>query len=277
MALSAFGLALALPLAFGSSLGASSSSSSASLSPAFTSGLSSSPPKNPPPPTPECLAFFLSFFLLLARVLASRPSSLSSPSAGFALVSASVAGRPADSAAAGALTPSSARAASKSSSSSSSAAAGQRGGSAPPPTPPARPPNQPPPFSGRRHFMFGVGQQVSPEAARASAGAALEKHQAAWARLEASLESSALPIRFADIPWPEETACITGVLPGDAAAVAKPRLAAALRRWHPDKWRRILDRVPLEEQTQVTERVKSIAQRLLSEKAKLTGPGGLLR
>jgi len=164
-----------------------------------------------------------------------------------------------------------------SSSSSSSAAAGQRGGSAPPPTPPARPPNQPPPFSGRRHFMFGVGQQVSPEAARASAGAALEKHQAAWARLEASLESSALPIRFADIPWPEETACITGVLPGDAAAVAKPRLAAALRRWHPDKWRRILDRVPLEEQTQVTERVKSIAQRLLSEKAKLTGPGGLLR
>jgi hypothetical protein len=58
--------------------------------------------------------------------------------------------------------------------------------------------------------------------------------------------------------------------------MAKRRVAAALRRWHPDKWRRILDRVPEVEQACVMEQVKNIAQRLLEEKAKLTGPGGVL-
>mmetsp|Transcript_45283 Transcript_45283/g.96753 ORF Transcript_45283/g.96753 Transcript_45283/m.96753 type:complete len:387 (+) Transcript_45283:3-1163(+) len=104
---------------------------------------------------------------------------------------------------------------------------------------------------------------------------AAEEHEAAWAKLETALESGTGCIRFADIPWPEGT-CITGVSPGDSASVAKRRLAGALRRWHPDKWRRILDRVPEAEQARVMERVKTIAQRLLEEKAKLTGLGGIL-
>jgi len=136
-----------------------------------------------------------------------------------------------------------------------------RGGSMPPPP-------RPPSASSR------LAAQASRRAERAAAG---EQHESAWTRLEGFLESGSGPIRFVDIPWPADASgSITGVLPGDPVPVAKRRLAAALRRWHPDKWRRILDRVPEAEQARVMERVKSIAQRLLEEKAKLTGPGGVL-
>lgn len=112
----------------------------------------------------------------------------------------------------------------------------------------------------------------------ASVAAAAEEHEAAWARLEARLERGQGPIRFADVPWPPEGAFgITGVRPSDAVAQTKRRLAGALRRWHPDKWRRILDLVPEAEQARLMEQVKSIAQRLLDEKARLCGPGGALR
>mmetsp|Transcript_20703 Transcript_20703/g.40479 ORF Transcript_20703/g.40479 Transcript_20703/m.40479 type:complete len:213 (+) Transcript_20703:641-1279(+) len=110
-----------------------------------------------------------------------------------------------------------------------------------------------------------------------SASGNVDLHEAAWSRLEGKLESSTASIGFMDIPWPREaTYGITGVHPGDQPVEAKRRLAAALRRWHPDKWRRILDRVPEAEQARVMERVKTIAQRLLDEKARLTAPGGPL-
>merc|ERR1712151_803377 len=136
----------------------------------------------------------------------------------------------------------------------------------PPPTP--REPGKPaPPPSVRR--------RVVPSTLNTKA---FDNHEAAWTRLEASLETSSSPTHFSDIPWPLAGAIggITGVMPGDSASVAKRKLVAALRRWHPDKWRRILDRVPEAEQARVMEQVKIIAQRLLDEKAKLTGPGGVL-
>lgn len=92
---------------------------------------------------------------------------------------------------------------------------------------------------------------------------------AAWARLEEQLDRDCDPIHFYDIPWPSSSS-ITGASPGDSAIVVKQRLTMALRRWHPDKWRRIIDRVPKDEQAQVMERVKGVAQRLLEEKALLT-------
>mmetsp|Transcript_75865 Transcript_75865/g.180238 ORF Transcript_75865/g.180238 Transcript_75865/m.180238 type:complete len:686 (-) Transcript_75865:39-2096(-) len=99
--------------------------------------------------------------------------------------------------------------------------------------------------------------------------------ESAWANLEALLETGSSQIRFSDIPWPSQapSASITGVAPGDSAASVKRKLAVALRRWHPDKWRRILDHVPDDEQTRVMERVKAVAQRLLEEKAKLATAG----
>merc|ERR1712157_555010 len=146
--------------------------------------------------------------------------------------------------------------------------AGPGSGPTPRPRPPPSPrgPGRPAP-SARRRVVAPAAPDVT------------EKHEEAWTRLEAFLEHRSGPIHFADIPWPPPSGMlggITGVLPGDSAAVAKRRLVAALRRWHPDKWRRILDRVPEQEQNRVMEQVKNIAQRLLDEKAKLTGPGGVL-
>jgi len=124
-----------------------------------------------------------------------------------------------------------------------------------------------PPTSARQAFgLVGPAQQ-----------AAWEQFEASWAKLEAMLEQSSGQICCSDIPWPSDAFCITGVLPHDSAATAKKRLAVALRRWHPDKWKRILDRVPPSEQMLVTERVKDVAQRLLVEKARLSGPGGVIR
>lgn len=95
-----------------------------------------------------------------------------------------------------------------------------------------------------------------------------------WDRVESVLEQAGV-LRFSDIPWPA-AGNITGVTGDDSAGVAKRKLAAALRRWHPDKWRRILDHVIESDQKPVMERVKVVAQQLLDEKAKMTGPGGIL-
>lgn len=143
----------------------------------------------------------------------------------------------------------------------SGGAASHGGGSAAAPPPP-RMPNQRPPVLGAR---TSAGEGLA-----SAAVAAAERHEAAWARLEASVESGTGPIHYVDIPWPPDGASITGRLPGATAAEAKKSLVAALRRWHPDKWRRILDRVPQAEQAQVTERVKCVAQRLLEEKKGFT-------
>lgn len=113
--------------------------------------------------------------------------------------------------------------------------------------------------------------------ANAGVGVAAERQDAEWARLEEYLERNSDPVRMADIPWPRDESCITGVILGDPAATVKRRLAVALRRWHPDKWRRIIDRVAPEERQDIVEKVKTITQKLLQEKKRLTNSSGLLR
>jgi len=142
-----------------------------------------------------------------------------------------------------------------------------------------------PAFGSEGASKYGAGQGPSSRAGSlppplrpppAATPRSQETHEAAWGRLEAQLETGNSAIRFIDIPWPSSAGCITGVTPSDTAPMAKRKLVGALRRWHPDKWRRILDRVPENERERVMERVKGVAQRLLEEKAKLTGPGGVL-
>lgn len=141
------------------------------------------------------------------------------------------------------------------------------GRSRPPDSPP--PECNPPPQRPVPPSVAPPGPRGFRKAAYGSAAAA----EARWAKLEGLLEAgSSTPIHFIDIPWPDAQGSLTGIAPGDATVTAKRKLAAALRRWHPDKWRRILNCVPEAEQERVMQRVKSIAQRLLEEKAALTGP-----
>mmetsp|Transcript_46119 Transcript_46119/g.84493 ORF Transcript_46119/g.84493 Transcript_46119/m.84493 type:complete len:571 (+) Transcript_46119:51-1763(+) len=101
--------------------------------------------------------------------------------------------------------------------------------------------------------------------------------EAAWSRVDALLETHNCPIYFVDIPWPASSGSITGITSAESAASAKKKLALALRRWHPDKWKRILDHVPRQEQQRVMEHVKAVAQRLLEEKSQLAKGGRVLR
>jgi hypothetical protein len=135
------------------------------------------------------------------------------------------------------------------------------------------PPSMPPP----QRPVPPPGGPSAPTTFRKAVYSSLAAAEARWAKLEALLESGATdPIHFSDIPWPDVKGSLTGIGPGDAAPIAKRKLVVALRRWHPDKWRRILDRVPEAEHGRVMQRVKSIAQRLLEEKATLAGVGRAL-
>lgn len=176
-------------------------------------------------------------------------------------------------------------------------------GRAPSPFRRPMPPAQPPPQRSKSRPAPGrptsrpssAGWQHGSQDTRSLGGKGKQETQEraeddAWKLVEDSLAEgpSGPPIHFNDIPWPAEDwrsndfgfgrgkSSISGVTPSDSAAVAKQLLARALRRWHPDKWRRILDRVPPSEQAAVMERVKEVAQRLLKEKAELTAPGGAL-
>eukprot|EP00930_Biecheleria_cincta_P098721 TRINITY_DN90370_c0_g1_i1.p1 TRINITY_DN90370_c0_g1~~TRINITY_DN90370_c0_g1_i1.p1 ORF type:complete len:578 (-),score=121.80 TRINITY_DN90370_c0_g1_i1:25-1758(-) len=164
------------------------------------------------------------------------------------------------------------------------------------PVPPSQPPPQRPkprPAAGRQTSRPpSAGRQHYPENTACHDGTRRQDTREraeddAWKQLEDSLAEGQTgpPIHFEDIPWPSDDrrssdfrgkTGISGVTPRDSAAVAKQLLTRALRRWHPDKWRRILDRVPASEQAAVMERVKGVAQRLLKEKAELTAPGGIL-
>eukprot|EP00929_Paragymnodinium_shiwhaense_P058583 TRINITY_DN29339_c0_g1_i1.p1 TRINITY_DN29339_c0_g1~~TRINITY_DN29339_c0_g1_i1.p1 ORF type:complete len:563 (-),score=92.56 TRINITY_DN29339_c0_g1_i1:12-1700(-) len=137
---------------------------------------------------------------------------------------------------------------------------------------PPKPPPGPPPgaASGRRPPFFNrVGMPVT-QSSRVAVGNEAEVEAARWATLEERLEAGR-EIRFHDIPWPGITSSVIGALAdgSETASALRQKLVTALRRWHPDKWAHILERVPACEQARVMENVKCVAQRLLEEKAKL--------
>merc|ERR1711990_882646 len=109
----------------------------------------------------------------------------------------------------------------------------------------------PPPQCPRAPIHAPSGPRAFRKAAYSAAAA-----DARWAKLETLLDNcDGEPIRFCDIPWSDTSASLTGIRLGDPATLAKRKLVTALRRWHPDKWRRILDRVPSEERDKVMQRV----------------------
>jgi len=122
------------------------------------------------------------------------------------------------------------------------------------------------------------------EAARQGSGKIIEEpvpptnlNDDAWKQLEVKLEKGIGPIHFTDIPWPPEVGPGAIVLaPRDRQGpLAKRHFTSALRRWHPDKWQRIIELVPAAEKELVMKRVQSIAQTLIQQKACLSD-GNLL-
>ncbi|KAJ1449755.1 hypothetical protein M885DRAFT_622275 [Pelagophyceae sp. CCMP2097] len=90
---------------------------------------------------------------------------------------------------------------------------------------------------------------------------------ATWETLEAQIQALA-PLGFDDIPWPPPGTSPTQIVAGDAATERKRKWHGALRRWHPDKFQRILVRVAdAAARERIIDRVKEVTRRLIEEKA----------
>lgn len=91
----------------------------------------------------------------------------------------------------------------------------------------------------------------------------------AWACFEQKASNGG--IRATDVPWPTSLPSVAGITDSDSGSDKKKKLRAALVRWHPDKWGRIIDSVSKDEQPLVMERVKEVTQRILDEKKRHGG------
>lgn len=88
-----------------------------------------------------------------------------------------------------------------------------------------------------------------------------------WARFEQRVSAAGTKdIRITDIPWPTTLLTISGVSTSDALDVRKRKLKAALVRWHPDKWGKLMDLIHESDRTKVVEKVKEVTRRIIEEK-----------
>ena len=85
-----------------------------------------------------------------------------------------------------------------------------------------------------------------------------------WSALEAKLHAGAT-LAFDDIPWPAP--CERLVDPRASPASRKRDWRAALRRWHPDKFSRILERAAPTERSRILERCKQVTRQIIAEKS----------
>lgn len=94
----------------------------------------------------------------------------------------------------------------------------------------------------------------------------LAEFDAAWASFEKQVAASVQGMRLLDVPWPSSLPTVSGVEAQESLEVRKRKLRAALVRWHPDKWSRILECIHETDRGQVVERVKEVTRRIIQEK-----------
>lgn len=96
-----------------------------------------------------------------------------------------------------------------------------------------------------------------------------ERQFASWAEYSATWDAfdrSKGKIRYEDIPWPNTPGGALGASASCSQADKKKKLFAALRRWHPDKWQSMLDRVIPGDLDDVRRRIKEVTEEILAEK-----------
>ena len=89
----------------------------------------------------------------------------------------------------------------------------------------------------------------------------------AWRQFEQRV-ASAKPNELSqgDIPWPCDSGWVANIAFNDSKAIVKRKMTDAVRRWHIDKWRWILDKIRKEDQADVIARVNAMAQRAIEER-----------
>lgn len=154
----------------------------------------------------------------------------------------------------------------------------------PPPAPRPRDENAPPPGSfgarGRPTANGGCaapGRKSSPRPRSSSLpreGArpppvrfgSFSEFDTYWARFEQKVNAGTQDLHFIDVPWPTSLTSIAGVIASESLEVRKRKLRAALVRWHPDKWSKVLDCIHESDRAKVVEKVKEVTRRIIEEK-----------
>lgn len=87
-----------------------------------------------------------------------------------------------------------------------------------------------------------------------------------WARFEQRVSGGARDLHIIDVPWPTSLVTVSGVTACETLAERKRKLRAALVRWHPDKWCKLLECIHENDRAKVVERVKEVTRRIIEEK-----------
>lgn len=131
------------------------------------------------------------------------------------------------------------------------------------PSGPSRPPPRPRP---RSSSLPTEGSQPTPRPPPVRFGSFAE-FDAHWARFEQRASAlGARDLRLVDVPWPTSLTSVSGISASDSLDVRKRKLRAALVRWHPDKWHKLLECIHESDRTMVVEKVKEVTRRIIDEK-----------
>jgi hypothetical protein len=95
-----------------------------------------------------------------------------------------------------------------------------------------------------------------------------EEFDEAWSQFEQRAKAGETSLQFADVPWPTSLATVSGVNACESLDARKQKLRAALVRWHPDKWGKLLDSICEAERPRVVEKVKEVTRRIIEEKGR---------
>lgn len=117
---------------------------------------------------------------------------------------------------------------------------------------------------------------------------AWRQYEESWTALSPSVEASTEPLTFKTIPWPtfSPPSTVEDITPARVATfflspnhsegqARKERIKNALRRWHPDRFGRLLARVAEEDKPAVEEGVGTVARclnSLMERESKLIAP-----
>lgn len=93
-----------------------------------------------------------------------------------------------------------------------------------------------------------------------------EEFDAHWTRFEERITAGGKDLQLLDVPWPLSLATVSGVSACESLAVRKTKLRAALKRWHPDKWSKLLDCIHENDRAKVVEKVKEVTRKIIDEK-----------
>lgn len=139
-----------------------------------------------------------------------------------------------------------------------------------PPRPSADAPTAPgmPRQAPRRPRSSSLSKEGGPPSARPPPArfSSFSEFDTYWTRFEQRVSGGARDLNLIDVPWPTSLVTVSGVSADERLEERKKKLRAALVRWHPDKWCKLLESINECDRAKVIEKVKEVTRRIIEEK-----------